>query len=516
MDWRPLTSDRYQCLGRTCPHVTNCTFFNARNELEDVLCLVTNHDLVLSDLALGGGAILPSPEDCIYVFDEAHHLGDKARNHFSFRFRVGTAAASMQQIQDSLPRLHSGLETLSGVSSVCADITDSISRLLPLFQELRMPLSQLFVNIEEQSDTPEVRFQRGQLPVELAELAEKLGPTTENFESQLTILSDKLDRFLADNTGSQIQKDVEIWFPLVGQWLARAQGMASLWRNLAALSEDRSAEFARWCKLHSKTDDYELFSSPIVVNEILQSQLWDRCAGAVLTSATLTALGKFDRLKMRTGLPDDFDSLALYSPFNYAENAEIRIPRDAPDPKDYRSHDQYLIDQLPVMLDESAGNLVLFTSARQMDEVYENIDSDWQKRVLIQGTRSKQRLIETHKKRVDAGEGSTIFGLASFAEGVDLPGSYCTHVVIAKIPFSVPTAPEEEAFSEWVESRGGKPFFDISLPDASMRLIQATGRLLRSEKDTGVISILDNRMLTRGYGRQLISALPPYRIETAL
>ena len=89
-------------------------------------------------------------------------------------------------------------------------------------------------------------------------------------------------------------------------------------------------------------------------------------------------------------------------------------------------------------------------------------------------------------------------------------------MVIAKIPFSVPTAPEEEAFSEWVESRGGKPFFDISLPDASMRLIQATGRLLRSENDQGVISILDNRLLTRGYGKQLLSALPPYKITTEL
>lgn len=510
--WRPLTSDRYQCLGRTCPHVSSCTFFNARNDLEEVTCLVTNHDLVLSDLALGGGAILPPPEECIYIFDEAHHLGDKARNHFSTRFRVGSASAFMQQIQETLPQLHKAIASISGVSSACADIGESFSSLLPLFQEVRAVLASLFLGMDDGSETEEARFDYGQLPDELTQLAVTIQPQLENIESKLTVLSDKLDQFLATNTETPARKDAENWFPLVGQWLARVSGYASLWRNLAEYSQERSAEFARWCRYYRTTEDYELFSSPILVGDTLQAQLWSRCAGAVLTSATLTALGKFDRLQLRTGLPDDFESLALFSPFNYSENAEIRIPKGAPDPKDFRAHDQYLIDQLPNMLDQAAGNLVLFTSARQMDEVYENLPVEWQKRILIQGSRSKQRLIQTHRERIDLGEGSTIFGLASFAEGIDLPGAYCTHVVIAKIPFSVPTAPEEEAFSEWVESRGGKPFFDISLPDASMRLVQATGRLLRSENDKGIISILDNRLITRGYGSQLISALPPYKI----
>lgn len=518
-DWRPLTSDRYQCLGRTCPNVSDCTFFAARNDLEDVLCLITNHDLVLSDLALGGGAILPPPEDCIYIFDEAHHLGDKARNHFSARFRVGTAAVFLQQMQEALPKLHSTMGKLTGVSSAVNEITLSIPAILPLVQELRPCLGGLFDDKGSfygggsRDDASEFRFRLGQLPEDMQGLSKQIQPLVENLESQLERLTSKLEDYLSGSAESQSKQDAENWFPLVGQWLARAQGYASLWYNLACLSEDKQPQFARWCKYHATADDYELFSSPILASDILQDQLWSRCGGAVLTSATLTALGKFDRLKLRTGLPDDFDSLALFSPFNYQENAQILVPRNAPDPKDYVAHDEYLIDELPNMLDVTKGNLVLFTSARQMDEVYENLDSDWQKRILIQGSRSKQRLIEKHKERIDANEGSTIFGLASFAEGIDLPGDYCTHVVIAKIPFSVPTAPEEEAFSEWVESRGGKPFFEISLPDASMRLVQATGRLLRSEQDSGTITIVDNRLLTKSYGRQLLSSLPPYRFE---
>lgn len=512
-DWRPLTSDRYQCLGRTCPHVSNCTFFNARNDLEEVLCLVTNHDLVLSDLALGGGAILPPPEDCIYIFDEAHHLGDKARNHFSARFRVGTATAFLQQVLDGIPKLRTAADSITGAGSAVAELSHAVSDAIPLIQEARPVLAGMFAGVENLEDSSEYRFPHGNLPEELSSLGTRLLPVVENMESQLERLSVKLEQSLSSTSQSDARQNAEQWFPVVGQWLARVQGYHALWHNFIATGTNRAAEFARWSKHHASADDYELFSSPILVNDILQSQLWDRCAGAVLTSATLTALGKFDRLKLRTGLPDDFESLALFSPFDYQEKAEIRIPRHAPDPKDYQAHDQYLIDEIPNMLNQKAGNLVLFSSARQMDEVYENLDTDWQRRVLIQGSRSKQRLIEKHKERIDDGEGSTIFGLASFAEGIDLPGSYCEHVVIAKIPFSVPTAPEEEAFAEWVESRGGKPFFEISLPDASMRLIQATGRLLRSEDDRGTISIIDNRLLTKSYGRQLVSALPPYRIQ---
>ena len=515
-DWRPLTSDRYQCTGRTCPHVTNCAFFNARNDLEDVLCLVTNHDLVLSDLALGGGAILPPPEDCIYVFDEAHHLGDKARNHFSSRFRVGASLGFYQQILDTLPKLRSALENIKGVSALSGELTQCIDQLIPNIQGLKSPIASLFENEsshDHQEQSTDVRFAHGRLPSDLKASMILAQPMVERSQVLLEQISDKLDAVLSGESNSASKQDAESWFPLVGQWLARVQGYAALFFNISMTSDEQSTSYARWARLHASADDYEIFSTPVLADEILQSQLWDRCGGAILTSATLTALGKFDRLQLKTGLPKDFENLALLSPFDYPSNGLLRVLKSAPDPRDFRAHDDYLIDEIPNMLDIEKGNLVLFSSARQMDTVYENIDLDWQKRILIQGARSKQKLIESHKSRIDAGEGSTIFGLASFAEGIDLPGDYCAHVLIAKIPFSVPTAPEEEAFSEWIEAKGGKPFFDISLPDASMRLVQAAGRLLRSEADTGIISIADNRMATKSYGKQLLSALPPYRVE---
>ncbi len=103
-----------------------------------------------------------------------------------------------------------------------------------------------------------------------------------------------------------------------------------------------------------------------------------------------------------------------------------------------------------------------------------------------------------------------LFGLASFAEGVDLPGAYCEHVVIAKIPFAVPDDPVEAALAEWIEARGGNPFMEIAVPDASLRLIQACGRLLRTEQDRGVITLLDRRLVTQRYGKAILNALPPF------
>src|SRR3989338_7211619 len=135
-----------------------------------------------------------------------------------------------------------------------------------------------------------------------------------------------------------------------------------------------------------------------------------------------------------------------------------------------------------------------------MQDVFEGLERYWRKRVFIQGNLSKQETLNKHKARVDSCEESVLFGLASFAEGVDLPGAYCEHVVIAKIPFAVPDYPVEAALAEWIEARGGNPFMEIAVPDASLRLVQACGRLLRTEADRGTITLLDRRAVVAPTG----------------
>ena len=165
---------------------------------------------------------------------------------------------------------------------------------------------------------------------------------------------------------------------------------------------------------------------------------------------------------------------------------------------------------LPKQLDKNEASLVLFTSRRVMQQVFDGLPSHWQDLILQQGDSSKQRLIQQHRQRVDDGEGSVLFGLASFAEGIDLPGDYLTHVIITRLPFTVPDRPVPAALAEWIEHRGGNAFSEISVPEASVRLIQSTGRLLRKESDTGRITVLDKRLVSKRYGKQLLQALPPY------
>jgi ATP-dependent DNA helicase DinG len=122
-------------------------------------------------------------------------------------------------------------------------------------------------------------------------------------------------------------------------------------------------------------------------------------------------------------------------------------------------------------------------------------------------------MLDDHRAAVDRGETSYLVGLASFAEGVDLPDDYCRHVVVVKLPFAVPEDPLDQAMAEWAESQGRNPFFDIAVPDAALRLVQACGRLIRHEGDYGRITLLDRRILTQRYGRALLDSLPPYRME---
>lgn len=199
------------------------------------------------------------------------------------------------------------------------------------------------------------------------------------------------------------------------------------------------------------------------------------------------------------------------SPFNYAEAGVLHIPDLNVDVRDQDAHSRAIVRELPKLLDSEQSALVLFSSRKQMNDVFEGLDKDWRKRVLIQGRLSRQETLQKHKNRIDQGEISVLFGLASFAEGVDLPGDYCQHVVIAKIPFAVPDDPVEAALAEWIEARGGNPFMEIVVPDASLKLIQACGRLLRNEQDTGRVTILDRRLVTQRYGTALLNALPPFR-----
>jgi acetylornithine aminotransferase len=133
--------------------------------------------------------------------------------------------------------------------------------------------------------------------------------------------------------------------------------------------------------------------------------------------------------------------------------------------------------------------------------------------VLVQGTLSRTRLLAAHNARVEAGLPSVLFGLQSFGEGLDLPGALCETVFIAKLPFTPPSDPVDEARAEWLRRLGRDPFNELVVPATGIKLLQWTGRAIRTESDRAEVVCYDKRLLTQAYGRRMLSGLPPYRLE---
>jgi ATP-dependent DNA helicase DinG len=516
-----ITTGNHGCLGTHCAAYQRCAYFRARWGLKKLDVIVANHDLVLADAAMGGGAILPPPEESIFIFDEGHHLAAKAVEHFG-------AQAALRGAAQWLHKAPRSAETLRAVlPEECGGTLDRLQALAP---ELADALLQVNATLEagfpreppavarpgRRRPAPEAvwRFPQGSVPPGLDTAAADIAATARELLAVLVKLrgafaraveAEKIARGAVEKTAAEI-----------GFLLGRTENLAGLWRLMAETAPDGAPPTARWItRTAGPEGDYLVAASPVSAAALLRRALWERCAGAVITSATLTALRRFDRLRLALGLRDDDGTqyLTLPSPFDYARKAVLCIPHMAADPGEPDAHTEEIIRVLPERLDPAEATLVLFASARQMDEVAARLPAALRAITLVQNELPKHEILRRHRAAVEEGSGSVIFGLASFAEGVDLPGRLCTHVVIAKLPFAVPDSPVEATYAEWLESQGRNPFLEVSVPDASLRLIQACGRLIRSETDSGRVTLLDRRAVTRRYGRQILDSLPPFRRE---
>ncbi|MFG6666353.1 ATP-dependent DNA helicase DinG [Halomonas sp. HNIBRBA4712] len=515
--WRRLTVDHRQCTGRRCGHFGACAFFRSRRELENADIIVANHDLVLADLALGGGAILPDPAECIFVFDEGHHLPDKALSHFAHRFAVNGCLRWLGTLKSSLSELNTGLGVQPTIARLLAGLPELLRGLEPALGDVYSLGHQLAGRergIGDDESQHQFRFEKGQLPEALREQASQLVTQFATLSRTLESISDILRETLdPDKQTGLAREQAESWLPLVALLHGRSLDAHALWHSMSEQDAPNVPPSARWISLYRVGGEAEIeFSaSPVSAAHTLAKHLWGRCHGAVVTSATLTALGRFERLQERAGLANRYRYQALPSPFDYA-NAVLKVPREAVDPSDREGHERAIVEFVSKLGAREAA-LVLFSSRAQLRAVDKALPADVRERVLAQDALPKRELIERHRAAVDRREGSIIFGLASFAEGIDLPGHYLTHVVITRLPFAVPDDPVGATLAEWIESQGGNPFMRISVPDASIKLVQACGRLIRKESDEGTITLLDRRVITRRYGQALLDALPPFRRE---
>ncbi|MBN9368464.1 MAG: ATP-dependent DNA helicase DinG, partial [Comamonadaceae bacterium] len=231
---------------------------------------------------------------------------------------------------------------------------------------------------------------------------------------------------------------------------------------------------------------------------------------------TLTGCWQFDFFLREAGLHGDaaVRTLEVASPFDYARQGTLVASETQADPRDAPAYTAEMVEALlsDLALVE-AGALVLFTSREQMRQAVDQLPTALRATVLVQNQWPRQQLLAQHRERVAQGQPSIIFGMQSFGEGLDLPGSLCESLFITKLPFAPPDDPVGEARAEWLRGAGRDPFSELVVPATAIRLAQWVGRAIRTEEDLAHVYCYDRRLVRTGYGQRLLQGLPPFALQ---
>jgi ATP-dependent DNA helicase DinG len=477
--WPKISAQSNQCLGGECPESSSCFVNQLRKKAGSSRLLIVNHHLFFSDLALrreGHGEVLPRYEGVI--FDEAHHIENVATLFFGRTF-------SQYQLFDLFSDLErqaevdldpAKIDVLRGVMQGLKQRTEYFVRLFPE-ERGRFHLDALITSISDVAWRLEI---------------EQLTAALERLREQVAACAS-----YGEGWGSLEKRVTELKTNLL---------------DIALREEDATRpRFVHWYERREKV--ISLSATPIEVAGHLRESLYRAVQFCIMTSATLSSGGSFDYVKDRLGLDGRTRFLRLSSPFDYPGRTLLYIPESGfPEPT-ARTYPETVCERVFDILNISRGRaLVLFTSLRAMDNMAEYLEARLGYPVLVQGRASRQNLLAAFRETTD----SVLLAVASFWEGVDVPGESLSCVIIDKLPFEVPTDPVIQARISVISDHGGKPFFDFQVPRAILSLRQGAGRLMRAATDRGVIAIMDVRLFSKGYGRTFLKSLPPSPVVRSL
>jgi ATP-dependent DNA helicase DinG len=320
------------------------------------------------------------------------------------------------------------------------------------------------------------------------------------FEEALDIIAAATD-MLAAELGRQAERSDEI-----AQCANRATDAA---RRLARWRDRDDPAWVRW--LDVSASGWQLRASPLSIAEIFSKQVTDTARAWIFTSATLAIAGDFSLYQRELGLTDAATGY-WESPFDYAQQALLYLPRNLPEPNSFEHTDAVVAAALPVLQASRGRAFLLFTTLRALARARESLTAATERGalafpLLAQGDGSRTELLTRFRHLGNA----VLLGSQSFWEGVDVQGEALSLVVIDKLPFAPPDDPLFAARLEHIAREGGNPFLDYQLPQAAINLKQGAGRLIRSETDRGVLMICDRRLVDKPYGRRIWQALPPMR-----
>jgi len=484
--WNRVSSTRENCLGQECPHVRDCFVLKARRQAQEADLVVVNHALFMADLALreeGITDLLPSVE--MVVFDEAHQLPDIAT-----RF-LGISISSHQLLD-----LARGIEA-AGLAHAreSTNWSEAGKRIELAARSLRLATAPI-----EKLPGRKATFDAMPNQAEFDQALDELLAALDRACQLLAVVAEKHpDLAAAANSCQETRARLFQWSQ------PDRRGNDALARSPEGPGEAEAA--VRW--VEHGVSHMRLHSAPLSVARIFSryrrpEQTW------IMTSATLSVHGDFGHFQRQLGLWDA-TALRWESPFDYGAQAMLFVPRSLPLPSHPNFNQQFVQTLVPVIKGSPGGALVLCTTLRAVDRIAELLEEHFEEQgidrpLLRQGESSRRALLE----RFQAEKNAVLVGSASFWEGIDVPGDALTLVAIDKLPFAPPDDPVLEARLNLCRSNGGNPFMEYQVPEAAIALKQGAGRLIRSERDRGVLMVGDTRLVDKPYGRLLWRGLPPF------
>ncbi|MFZ9898570.1 MAG: ATP-dependent DNA helicase, partial [Gemmatimonadaceae bacterium] len=520
--WDEVAAEGDLCTRLRCPHFERCFVFTARRAAAQADVIVVNHHLLMADLAVrrasqrwDEAAVLPAFKRL--VIDEGHHLEDAAASHLGQE----VSRRSLERLFNRLDRRGKGL--LPALERALSKGTDLLSvasldllraRLAPSLHTSRVKaaaLCDLLVGWLAVRDEPQVRLTDAF--ADDAIWGDGLGVALDDLLAEIDLLGDGL-RMVRERLESDERRAEEL-APLLNEVRGVTRRLAGAGDALrAALRPDRDGlPRVRWLERRGGEGNVGATAVPLDLAPVLREDLFRRVETAVVTSATLAVGDGFDFLTRRLGLDDpelEPVTATLASPFSYPTQAVLAIPSDFPAPNlDGAAHFARTLGAAEDLIAFAGGGVfLLFTSHRDVREaarVLRERGVAGAHPLLVHGEAPRDDLLRRFRAHGDA----VLVGTASFWEGVDIPGRALRGLVLARIPFRVPTEPVTAAQCEAIEAEGRSAFDEYMIPHAALRLKQGFGRLIRTADDRGVVVICDPRVVTKGYGRRLLQGLPP-------